>query len=107
MPEVMLGGQAVPYTLVRNARSRHVRMTFTPEGLRVSAPTRLPQAEVDRAVASKERWLLRHHDLLAPLGQGAKAADAALLGQRRQIGREVMALRAAVERSGRGKAAMV
>ena len=66
MPEVMLGGQAVPYTLVRNARSRHVRMTFTPEGLRVSAPTRLPQAEVDRAVTSKERWLLRHHDLLAP-----------------------------------------
>ena len=47
------------------------------------------------------------HDLLAPLGQGATAADAALLGQRRQIGREGMALRAAVERSGRGKAAMV
>lgn len=66
MPEVMLGGRAVPYQLVRNARSRHVRMTFTPEGLRVSAPTRLPQAEVDRAVASKERWLLRHSDLLMP-----------------------------------------
>lgn len=66
MPEVVLGGRAVPYTLVRNARSRHVRMTFTPEGLRVSAPTRLPQAEVDRAVASKERWLLRHSDLLLP-----------------------------------------
>lgn len=66
MPEVMLGGRAVPYQLVRNARSRHVRMTFTPEGLRVSAPTRLPQAEVDRAVASKERWLLRHSELLLP-----------------------------------------
>lgn len=66
MPEVLLGGRAVPYQLVRNARSRHVRMTFTPQGLRVSAPTRLPQAEVERAVASKERWLLRHSDLLLP-----------------------------------------
>ncbi len=66
MPEVVLAGRAVPYTLVRNPRSRHVRMSLTPEGLRVSAPTRLPQAEVDRAVASKERWLLRHSDMLVP-----------------------------------------
>ena len=66
MPEVVLAGRAVPYLLVRNPRSRHVRMSLTPEGLRVSAPTRLPQAEVDRAVASKERWLLRHSDLLVP-----------------------------------------
>jgi len=66
MPEVVLGGRAVPYLLVRNPRSRHVRMSLTPEGLRVSAPTRLPQSEVDRAVASKERWLLRHSDLLIP-----------------------------------------
>ncbi len=66
MPEVMLAGRAVPYTLVRNPRSRHVRMTLTPEGLRVSAPTRVPEAEVQRAVASKERWLLRHRDLLHP-----------------------------------------
>ncbi|MBM3664728.1 MAG: M48 family metallopeptidase, partial [Actinobacteria bacterium] len=66
MPEVVLAGRAVPYLLVRNPRSRHVRMSLTPQGLRVSAPTRLPQAEVDRAVASKERWLLRHSDLLLP-----------------------------------------
>lgn len=66
MPEVMLSGRAVPYTLVRNPRSRHVRMTLTPEGLRVSAPTRVPEAEVQRAVASKERWLLRHEALLHP-----------------------------------------
>lgn len=66
MPEVVLAGRAVPYLLVRNPRSRHVRMSLTPEGLRVSAPTRLPQSEVDRAVASKERWLLRHSELLVP-----------------------------------------
>lgn len=66
MPEVVLAGRAVPYVLVRNPRSRHVRMSLTPEGLRVSAPTRLPQSEVDRAVASKERWLLRHSDMLVP-----------------------------------------
>lgn len=66
MPEVVLAGRAVPYVLVRNPRSRHVRMSLTPEGLRVSAPTRLPQSEVERAVASKERWLLRHSDMLVP-----------------------------------------
>jgi len=66
MPEVMLAGRAIPYVLVRNARSRHVRISLTPEGIRVSAPTRLPEHEIDRAVRSKERWLLRHHTLLAP-----------------------------------------
>lgn len=70
MPEVMLAGRAVPYTLVRNPRSRHVRMTLTPEGLRVSAPVRVPEAEVQRAVASKERWLLRHQALLQPAPPG-------------------------------------
>lgn len=67
MPEVLLAGRPVPYILVRNPRSRHVRMTFTRDGLRVSAPVRLPEAEVDRAVRSKERWLLRHADLLDPV----------------------------------------
>ncbi len=66
MPEVTIGGMAVPYVLVRNPRSRHVRMTLTPDGLRVSAPTRLPAGEIERAVASKERWLLRNRELLAP-----------------------------------------
>ena len=66
MPEVMLAGRTIPYVLVRNPRSRHVRMSLTPEGLRVSAPMRLPEHEIDRAVRSKERWLLRHHELLEP-----------------------------------------
>lgn len=66
MPLVLLGGRSVPYLLVRHPRSRHVRMTLTPDGLRVSAPARLPDAEVERAVLSKERWLLRHSDLLEP-----------------------------------------
>ena len=73
MPEVMLAGRSIPYVLVRNPRSRHVRISLTPEGLRVSAPTRLPEREIDRAVRSKERWLLRHHELLEP------AADAPLM----------------------------
>jgi predicted metal-dependent hydrolase len=42
-------------------------MTLTPEGLRVSAPVRLPEVEVERALLSKERWLLRHADLLEPM----------------------------------------
>lgn len=66
MPEVLLAGRRVPYILVRNRRSRHVRMTLTPTGLRVSAPPRLAQVEVERALLSKERWLLRHADMLEP-----------------------------------------
>ncbi len=66
MPQVLLAGRIVPYRLVRHPRSRHVRMTLTPEGLRVSAPMRLPESEVHRALLSKERWLMRHADLLEP-----------------------------------------
>ena len=69
MHEVTIAGRTVPYRLVRNARSRHVRMTFTPDGLRVSAPTRLSDREIRRAVQSKERWLLRHEALLHPQTQ--------------------------------------
>ncbi|MEI7520274.1 MAG: SprT family zinc-dependent metalloprotease [Thermoleophilia bacterium] len=66
MHEVTIAGRTVPYRLVRNARSRHVRITFTPDGLRVSAPMRLPDREIRRAVQSKEHWLLRHEALLHP-----------------------------------------
>ncbi len=66
MHQVTIAGRTVPYRLVRNARSRHVRITFTPDGLRVSAPTRLPEREIRRAVQSKEHWLLRHEALLHP-----------------------------------------
>lgn len=76
MRQVIIAGRPVPYVLVRNPRSRHVRMTLTPEGLRVSAPVRLPDSEIDRAVRSKERWLLRHHELLEPA-----VPDALLDGQ--------------------------
>ncbi len=71
MPQVFLGGRPIPYRLVRHPRSRHVRMTLTPEGLRVSAPVRLPEAEVERALLSKERWLLSHADLLEPAAPDA------------------------------------
>ncbi len=78
MPEVMLDGRAVPYRLVRHPRSRRVRMTLTPDGLRVSAPPGLPLAEVERAVASRERWLLRHGALLEPVAP-APLVDGLLL----------------------------
>jgi predicted metal-dependent hydrolase len=73
MPEVIIGGRPIPYRLVRNPRSRHVRMTLTPEGLRVSAPVRLPERDVQRALLSREQWLLRHSDLLLPSAPPALA----------------------------------
>ncbi|MSO44196.1 MAG: M48 family peptidase [Thermoleophilia bacterium] len=66
MPTLDIWGRSIPYVLVRNPRSSNVRMTLTPDGLRVSAPTHLPDAQIERAVLSKERWLLRHHDRLVP-----------------------------------------
>lgn len=66
MPEVTLHGRVVPYLLVRNPRSRHVRMALTPDGLRVSAPPGVPEHEVRAALVSRERWLLRHADMLDP-----------------------------------------
>ena len=64
------------YTLVRRTRSRHLRVTVRPDGVRVSAPPRHARREVEAFLRSRSGWVLEHLDRLAatappPLADGA------------------------------------
>jgi len=56
--DVLLDGHRVAYALQRSAR-RTIGFGVSAQGLRVSAPQRVPLAEIDRAVQSKAGWILR------------------------------------------------
>jgi predicted metal-dependent hydrolase len=66
VPEIDLLGRRVGYALVRHPRSRSVRLLVGPDGLRVTAPPRLPLHRVEAAVRSRATWALRHLDQLPP-----------------------------------------
>ncbi len=56
--EVLLGEQPVGYEL-RRARRRTIGFVVGDEGLTVSAPRWVPQAEIDSALQGKAGWILR------------------------------------------------
>ena len=56
--EVLLGGQPVGYEL-RRARRRTIGFVVADDGLTVSAPRWVPQAEIDSALQGKAGWILR------------------------------------------------
>jgi len=56
--EMKLGEQRVAYELKR-ARRRSIGFVVGAEGLRVSAPRWLPQADIERALTHKSDWILR------------------------------------------------
>jgi predicted metal-dependent hydrolase len=56
--EVRLGEHVVGYAF-RRARRRSIGFTVSAEGLAVSAPRWVPQAEVDAALQGKAGWILR------------------------------------------------
>ncbi len=56
--EIRLGGQTVGYELKR-ARRRTIGFVIGAEGLVVSAPRWVGQPEIDAALLSKTRWILR------------------------------------------------
>jgi predicted metal-dependent hydrolase len=56
--EMKLGEHRVAYELKR-ARRRSIGFVVGSEGLRVSAPRWLPQADIDRALEQKSDWILR------------------------------------------------
>jgi len=75
MRTVTVGGREIAYELSRRPRMRTIRLTVTGTGLRVSCAPGVPLREVEQAIRSKERWLLRHAALLdssppPPLGDG-------------------------------------
>jgi predicted metal-dependent hydrolase len=71
--EVQLGGQTVGYELKR-MRRRTIGFVVGHEGLSVSAPRWVGQAEIDAALQTKAAWILRK---LADQGERARRADAA------------------------------
>jgi predicted metal-dependent hydrolase len=56
--ELLLGEHRVAYEL-RRARRRSIGFVVGSEGLRVSAPKWLPQADIERALLQKSDWILR------------------------------------------------
>ena len=56
--EMLLGEHRVAYELKR-ARRRSIGFVVGSEGLRVSAPRWLPQADIERALQQKSDWILR------------------------------------------------
>jgi predicted metal-dependent hydrolase len=56
--EMRLGEHRVAYELKR-ARRRSIGFVVGSEGLRVSAPRWLPQADIERALEQKSDWILR------------------------------------------------
>ncbi|MDN3922626.1 SprT family zinc-dependent metalloprotease [Pelomonas sp. PFR6] len=56
--EMRLGEHKVAYELKR-ARRRSIGFVVGAEGLRVSAPRWLPQADIERALQQKSDWILR------------------------------------------------
>ena len=56
--EMKLGEHRVAYELKR-ARRRSIGFVVGSEGLRVSAPRWLPQADIERALEQKSDWILR------------------------------------------------
>ena len=56
--EMLLGEHRVAYELKR-ARRRSIGFVVGAEGLRVSAPRWLPQADIERALQQKSDWILR------------------------------------------------
>ncbi|MFY7865328.1 M48 family metallopeptidase [Roseateles sp.] len=70
--ELSLGEHRVAYEL-RRARRRSIGFVVSTEGLRVSAPRWLPQADIERALLQKSDWILRK---LVEQGERARRVEA-------------------------------
>ena len=55
---IRLGGRDIEYRFVRRRR-RTLGLTVDAEGLKVSAPLRVPWRDIESFVREKERWILR------------------------------------------------
>ncbi len=55
---ILLGNQVVDYLIRRSARRRTLGLTIDTRGLRVAAPLRATQAEIDKLIYANTRWVL-------------------------------------------------
>ena len=56
--EIILHGQLVPYAVRRSARRRTLGLTIDTHGLRVAAPIKAREADIERLISSNARWVL-------------------------------------------------
>lgn len=56
--EIILHGQLVPYAVRRSARRRTLGLTIDTRGLRVAAPIKAREADIERLISSNARWVL-------------------------------------------------
>lgn len=61
MSEIVIGGQSIPYTLVRSDRARQIRLSMNMTEFRVIAPQRATSHQIAYALDSKKKWILRHY----------------------------------------------
>jgi len=55
---ILLGNQPVSYQIRRSAKRRTLGLTIDTKGLRVAAPLRASQAEIDKLIYANTRWVL-------------------------------------------------
>ena len=55
---VHLGGREIRYVVRRSARRRTLSLTVDTRGLRVAAPLRARQSEIDNLIYDNTRWVL-------------------------------------------------
>ena len=56
--EIILHGQLVPYAVRRSARRRTLGLTIDTRGLRVAAPIKARETDIERLISSNARWVL-------------------------------------------------
>ncbi|MDO6564580.1 SprT family zinc-dependent metalloprotease [Amphritea sp. 1_MG-2023] len=91
-----LASKLPEYTLRRSARRRSIEIQVRPDSVRVLAPTRVLQSEINRLVAAKADWIIARQQALrlrrpqapisSPLDQGSELL---WLGERRLLEVEV------------------
>lgn len=81
MDEIVLGGQTIPFTLVRK-RIKNINLHIQKDGsIFVSAPARVPKAYVLQVLHEKEAFLLRTREALLRRQQQAPPPKAFVEGE--------------------------
>lgn len=56
-----IGNLSIPYELINNDKSKHIRVLMSIEGMRVSKPKRVKFDEVENMLKSKTKWIYKHY----------------------------------------------
>jgi len=62
--DIVIGQRRIPYRLVRSASSRKLKLTMTMDEFRVTAPSKMSEAEIKKALSQKHKWIVESHAAL-------------------------------------------